>query len=43
MVHYLDDFLFIGPADTEDCLRLVELFSGLCGQFGVPLAPEKTV
>ena len=42
-VHVLDDFLFIGPANTNQCLNLLENFLNLCKHIGVPIKSEKTV
>ncbi|XP_060110738.1 vomeronasal type-2 receptor 26-like [Heteronotia binoei] len=41
-VHYLDDFLFMGPAGSGQCARLMETFMQLAEELGVPLAHEKT-
>ncbi|XP_069476331.1 uncharacterized protein [Ambystoma mexicanum] len=43
ILHYLDDFLFIGRKGTQDCKELMGVFQGLMEEFGVPLAKEKTV
>ncbi|XP_054839956.1 uncharacterized protein LOC129332750 [Eublepharis macularius] len=40
--HYLDDFMFIGPAGTAQCASLLAGFVSLAGELGVPLAQEKT-
>lgn len=42
IVHYLDDFLFVGSADSSDCTGLMHQFLELCEYLGVPIAPEKT-
>ena len=42
VVHYLDDFMFVGSASSSDCMRLMRLFEGLCLELGVPIALEKT-
>ncbi|XP_070586420.1 uncharacterized protein [Erythrolamprus reginae] len=42
VVHYLDDFLFAGPAGSDECQRGMAGFQGLCGDLDVPLAHEKT-
>ncbi|KAM4694411.1 uncharacterized protein O3C94_004897 [Discoglossus pictus] len=42
VVHYLDDFLFVGPADSADCLRLMQGFKDLAEEFGIPLAVDKS-
>ena len=43
LLHYLDDFITIGPPDSEECARSMQKFSELCGELGVPVAEEKTV
>ena len=42
VTHYLDDFLFVGPSASA-CSSLLDIFSTLCNQLGVPIAKEKTV
>lgn len=42
ITHYLDDFLFVGPADSPVCSRLLQTFRYFMGRFGVPLSEEKT-
>ena len=42
IVHYLDDFLFIGDKSTDECQILMCCFQELCKGLGVPLAVEKT-
>ena len=39
--HYLDDFLFLGRPDTNDCSLLMETFDRLCEELGIPVAVEK--
>lgn len=41
-LHYLDDFLFVGPAGSRVCSVLLHTMERVAGQFGVPLALEKT-
>ena len=41
--HYLDDFFFVGKANSGDCQHRMSIFSSLCGEMGIPLADEKTV
>ena len=43
IIHYLDDFLFAGSADSSDCGRALSSFTVVCKDFGVPLASDKTV
>ena len=40
-IHYLDDFLTMGPWDTPICGHNLKVFTQLCHQLGVPLALEK--
>lgn len=42
LVHYLDDFLFAGPANTLVCKNLMQIFDITCETLGVPLSEEKT-
>lgn len=41
-LHYLDDFLLLGPRDSPACTEALCLFLVLCKQLGVPVAAEKT-
>ncbi|VDI62543.1 Hypothetical predicted protein [Mytilus galloprovincialis] len=43
LVHYLDDFLFGGPEDTPVCQMMLDTFSDICEELGVPIASEKSV
>ena len=43
VVHYLDDFLVAGKADTDECSQLMDSYRYMCKEFGVPLAEEKTI
>lgn len=43
LIHYLDNFLFLGPPKTKVCMDLLSSFFSICKAFGVPLAQEKTV
>ena len=40
-LHYLDDFLTIGKANTEECNRNLQLIKRTCEFLGVPLKLEK--
>lgn len=42
IVHYMDDFLFVGPSDSRLCSDLLLAFQAMSLDFGVPLADEKT-
>ena len=39
--HYLDDFLFAGEGNTDECNRLMNIFSVVCDRLNVPIANEK--
>lgn len=43
LIHYLDDFLFMGPERLAECDDLLSAFQEVCRVFGVPLAMEKTM
>ncbi|KAM4034620.1 uncharacterized protein ACNLHF_021282 [Anomaloglossus baeobatrachus] len=43
IIHYLDDFLFVGPQDSTHCQLLLDTFCSLMSRFGVPLSRDKTV
>lgn len=38
LIHYLNDFLFMGPFDSLRCLELIQQFREVCRDFGIPLA-----
>ena len=40
-IHYLDDFLTMGPPGSSTCQRNLDIFAQLCKDLGVPLAVEK--
>lgn len=42
VIHYLDDFLCIGPAASRICAVLLTSLEHIADRFGIPLAPEKT-
>ena len=41
MLHYLDDFLLMGPPHSSDCQQDLDTFIQLCSYLGIPLASEK--
>ena len=41
VMHYLDDFLMLGPPSSNQCHQSLEAFKQTCQQLGVPLAMEK--
>ncbi|KAJ8307155.1 hypothetical protein KUTeg_015239 [Tegillarca granosa] len=43
IVHYLDDFILAGTADSNDCKHLMKCFTDICFEIGVPLAHDKTI
>lgn len=42
IIHYLDDFLCLGPASSEVYVVLLATLEHIAARFGIPLAPEKT-
>ena len=40
-IHYLDDFLTMGPPHSPTCSQNLRIFTEVCARFGVPLALEK--
>ncbi|CAN2388332.1 RNA-mediated [Pristimantis euphronides] len=42
VIHYLDDFLFVGPAGSGQCSHLLQVFKEVAVAFGVPIAEEKS-
>ena len=42
LLHYIDDFLFVGQKGTTECMTLMDKFHEVCQCLGVPIAPEKT-
>lgn len=40
--NYLDDFLFVGPSTSDECAKLMHIFSSVCKNLGVPIATDKT-
>ena len=41
-LHYLDDFLLLGPANHPGCQQALDTTLALCTELGFPVAPEKT-
>ena len=41
IIHYLDDFLAMGPPSSPVCQQNLNTFIGLCSKLGVPLAANK--
>ena len=41
-LHYLDDFLLIGPPSTQACQATLCSTLSTCKELGLPVAPEKT-
>lgn len=42
VLHYLDDFLFVGLKGSMVCSLLLQAMEQVSADFGVPLAPDKT-
>ena len=40
-IHYLDDFLIMGPAGSGVCQQNLDIFIQTCNELGIPLAEEK--
>ena len=40
-MHYLDDFLLLGPPDSSICQHNLDIFTQVCDELGIPLATEK--
>ena len=40
-LHYLDDFLTVGEADSDQCKRNLELICSICKFLGIPLKIQK--
>ena len=40
--HYLDDFFFVGKAESDECKNLMNCFVDVCNYINVPVAHEKT-
>ena len=41
-LHYLDDFLLLGPPDTAECTIAMQRTLTACKELGVPIAAHKT-
>ena len=41
VLHYLDDFLLMGPPQSSICYKNLEVVKDVCAQLGIPLALEK--
>ena len=42
IVHILDDFLIVAPANSSSCNNQLNLFLSMCKNIGVPIKAEKT-
>lgn len=40
-IHYLDDFFFCAPADSQACQRALDIAVPRCRELGLPVAPSK--
>jgi hypothetical protein len=43
MSHFIDDFILVGPPNSNKCLQDLHQFLSLCETVGVPIKEEKTV
>ncbi len=43
MSHIIDDFLFVGSANSSQCFHDLQNFLHLCQRLGVPIKDSKTV
>lgn len=43
VLHYLDDYFFIGDKGSNECNKLLQCFFYFAELFGIPLASKKTV
>ena len=41
VLHYLDDFLFIGEPHSTECAQRLHTAIEVCARLGVPVAPHK--
>ena len=41
-IHYIDDFLILGPADSDVCGKALETCMVICRRLGVAVTPHKT-
>ena len=41
LIHYLDDFLTVGPPNSEECQQNLDVILQVCQALGVPLAVDK--
>ncbi|XP_055335738.1 uncharacterized protein LOC129586500 [Paramacrobiotus metropolitanus] len=42
LLHYVDDFFFVGKPRTIECSLLMQSMEAVCSELGVPLALDKT-
>ena len=42
-IHYIDNFLTIGPPDSSECLRNMLTMQETCARAGLPVEPTKSV
>ena len=41
--HIVDDFIFFGPQESNDCMANLRTFLALCNNIGIPIKHDKTV
>jgi len=43
VTHYLDDFITLGPSNSDQCFKNLHIIIKTCKGSGIPLAPHKSV
>ena len=43
LMHYLDDFITAGPADSLQCSHNLQTLQAVCHSLGLPLHPDKCI
>ena len=43
LMHYLDDFLTVGPPGSDPCARNLQTLLAVCHSLGLPLHPNKCI
>ena len=41
-MHYLDDFLLLGPPDSSICQHNLDIFTQVCDELGIPLETDES-
>ena len=42
LYHFLDDYITLGPAESDECQKNLDTLLSVCAMLGVPVAVEKT-